>query len=368
MSTIVRDKIKQRNNCTFPIAESKDIWINDGTTVEDSIKPATNSDLGRVKIGNNILINDGVINIPNYLSVGNLEPDDGSLLWIDTDDVYIGDSLPNIISAEDDNILTLEDDGLFLPGRYGRLSYAHYIDDFQLFLNKTIDIYINSSTGDDDIADGSAAKPFKTFGKMLSLIPTVQLGYNYRLHVKGTFNENIIFANINTGNLQIYMENTPVFNGYIRFYNCKRVYIYRGFKVNYTPPTGTTWYAAFGAYQSSCVYFVHDIPDTSWSITITGTTNSTLKMRGLTAINGSIISCTSSLSTIYVNSCYQAYYSECGELCMYKASSSKSSTYGMVANYGVIRYYNKNNSASTAYSTTGGGRIYGGGQSNIGRY
>ena len=39
-------------------------------------------------------------------------------------------------------------------------------------------------------------------------------------------------------------------------------------------------------------------------------------------------------------------------------------------NYGTpnrIRH-NKNNSASTAYSTTGGGRIYGGGQSNIGRY
>lgn len=369
MSTIITDKIKQRNNCTFPIAESKDIWLNDGTTVNESINPATYSEFGRVKIGDNILIdNEGVVNILNYLHVGSEEPDNGSLLWIDTDEKIVRDFLPNLLSSEEDNILELKDDGLYLKGRFGRCDYIHYINDFPLFLNKTIDIYVNSSTGDDDIADGSSDKPFKTFAKLISCMSTVNLGYGLRIHVKGTFNENIDFTNMNTGNTQIYMENTPVFNGYLRFYNCQRVYIYRGFTINYTPATGTTWQTAFGAFHSSWVCLTHDVPNTSWNIKINGTTNSTLKMRGISAMNGGIISCTSSLSTIYVNSCYQAFYAEGGELCVYKASSTSSSTYGMAASFGVIRYYTKSNSASTTFSTGGGGRIYGGGQSSIGHY
>lgn len=84
MATLIADTVKARAN--FPVAFSGDVQVStsDTRSVEQAIAPATSTDLGTVKIGDNIKNDNGEISIDNYVEVSGTKPTDGAMLWLDT--------------------------------------------------------------------------------------------------------------------------------------------------------------------------------------------------------------------------------------------------------------------------------------------
>ena len=144
MSTLIIDTLKQKNNADFPIAEGEDIWLNDTSTAEAAIQPATATDLGVIKIGDNIILDDEIITVPNYLSIGVNPPIDGSKLWISTQDSFLPDNITQPVSSKENNLIKQKEDGLWTPTltSYPISSFMYlYQNDIVVFRNAFYDVF-----------------------------------------------------------------------------------------------------------------------------------------------------------------------------------------------------------------------------------
>lgn len=373
MSTLITDTIKPKNGANFTLAELEDIWQNDNTKVSDAIAPATDTKLGRIKLGDNLSIDeDNLINIPNYLYVGAEEPTNGAKLWISTKEQYIPPKITNVgVSAQENNMLKMKEDGLYLQGIDNAIvKYPGTLDwDGQLIsLSKTIQVYFNAQTGDDVNGNGTSANPLKTVSTFLNKCPRSTNGYSYQFYLQGDFTGqgSLDFYGFTNQNLQLYMVNNPKFKG-LRFFQCRRVYTYRGFTIVQGTPQSNNL-ACLGAHWGSWVACTSDL-NAAFTITITGGSNSntTWNVRGVQAGLNSVLALTNGNSTIKVTGCRYGALADGGSLLSIYHTNFSSNYRGFQAGYGIISYcstsgYYTNSviSGGAAMTTANGGLILNG--------
>ena len=370
MSTLITDTLKQKNNADFPIAEGGDIWLNDTSTAEAAIQPATATDLGVIKIGNNIILDDEIITVPNYLSIGVNPPIDGSKLWISTQDSFLPDNITQLVSSKENNLIKQKEDGLWTPALtnypISSFMYLYQNDIAYPFLAGSTSantiIYIDSVNGHDTPeTKGTADDPFKSWSYLRGRAPRNFNNYELRIYAKGNFsNEDWIFNGFSNTTIRIYMQSNPTFKT-LRFYGCYRVYLYDAFTCNLGTPNGNNHGMIFSC-RGSAVYLVSSKVNTNWTITLNGSnpTNTILNTRGIYALQHSSILSTNRYCTIKISNCRFAVSAEIDALAAIYNTSGRGNQYGKHASYGVIRYASNGTwtSATTATSTSNGGRIY----------
>ena len=120
-------------------------------------------------------------------------------------------------------------------------------------LDGTIDIYVNSSTGNDDNDIGDNAV-FATLQGAIDAIPKFLNGKTVNITLQNNCTENINMEYFNSGRIFIYFNGKSV-NGYIKIYACTTaIYLYGGTADNNTGATGIihpNTGASFGARTTS---------------------------------------------------------------------------------------------------------------------
>ena len=377
MSTLISDTLKAKSD--FSIIDACDVSYNiDATTisnVEDEIGISSDTNLGRVKVGDNFKLDNGEISLDPFVVVQDEEPTNNSELWIvdkptpeeiknASDKLISTDYCPNV------NIIEKKDDGLYVKGHKGRIDGVVYLNDIPISATKTISVYINSDTGDDETADGSADKPFKTWECARYYIPHSAWRYTINLYFYGTFTD--VETNFESFDCQlnVYMRNTPTFKA-VRFLACPKVYLYNSFNINMGTPIGNGR-PCLMINSFSWVYYNAEDTSTTWTLKINGgTTDSTKCVIGIGADQGGFFQSINANSVLDINNCYRALQANTGgEMSVRNPKSTVSNnSYGFCTFHGgVIRYYTHGLKYSTQSNTNYGGRVYYGGQVSTGAY
>lgn len=377
MATLITDTLKQKGSGTFPLMNAENISLHSTSNIEKEIEPATDSTTGRIKIGDNIKNDNGKLSLDKFLTVSKEEPTDSSLLWIGDNRKEDANEIPKVslVSKKHlpgSNAIELLNDGLYLKGTEGRIPNVLYINDVPVssLYGKVVTCYTDTINGNDDTADGSAEKPFKTWNVAKSYLPKNFCDTNVKLYFRGDFSTLILDFEFYGAGIMIDMLDNPKF-GCLRF-NGGCYYVYRPFSIT-IPPTFNQYLGAISAYNGAIVILSYDANRTSSGYTIVLNGSSTANHpghRGLYTSRGSMIQCTNHNLTVQINKFYQAVLAEySSEIDVYKITSATNSNIGLIATTGgVIRYNQKSNGASTATSTGTGGRIYTGAQTSVGNY
>lgn len=373
MSTLISDTLKPKSN--FSVIDANDVSVdsNFSSSLEQEIGISSNESLGRVKVGETINCDGGEISLNPFVSIGNEEPTDSSDLWInnmlsDEETDSYKDKLLSTDYAPNVNCIQLKDDGLYVKGHKGRIDGVIYLNGIPIGLTKTIDVYINSNTGDDETADGTIDKPFKTWNNAKLYIPHSGWRYQIRLYFYGTFTDSETNIESYACQVNIYMRNTPTFKA-LRILGCPRVFIYNSFNINMGTPIANAR-PCFVAY-CSWVFINSETTSTTWTVKINGgSTNSTTDVRGFSAEQGGLIQSTSTNAVINVSNCYRAFLAQTeGEIQLRTATSTSTNANGFCAyTGGVIRYTSQTIKATTTNSISTGGRVYYGSQVSHGAY
>ena len=117
--------------------------------------------------------------------------------------------------------------------------FINYIDSpkYPATIDGTIDIYVNSSTGNDDNKIDDEVK-YATLQGAINAVPKFMNGKTVRITLENNCTENVNINYFNSGRLFIYFNGKSV-NGYIKVFGCSApIYLYGGTADSGTGATG----------------------------------------------------------------------------------------------------------------------------------